>query len=591
MDRFSYYQVNDTDPGFSFDVGFTKQGPSATTGGFGFASMMYGAAASGDVGKHQPTSAQQLYRAVYVQDDIHATSRLTLNLGLRYSQEGPNSERYNRISVFLPGVLNPLTEGTTEPANGFLALVDSSAWAPRTHIGLDKHMFGPRVGFAYRWKGDTVIRGAYGIFWLPIGNAWGEDPANDAITSFYTPYDASENGGLTPANHFSNPFPNNSVRKSPGRDPSYAQTLFGTGIYGQTPTSVTAYVQQWNFGVQRTWKGGIFMDLAYAGTGGRHLGNEFPIDVLPDAAKTTYGNALFGQVPNPYYGIIQNGGLIGPTVSLAQTLLPYPQYNGVNDEEWGYNSDYNSMQLKLQKRFSSGQTFLLAYTISKFFSDAEPTTTWLDAAGAAGFQDYNNLKADRSLSSFDVPQRLVLSYVLDLPVGHGKRFLHDSTGVVNKVVEGWGLQGITSFQRGYPIFIGDNDNTSYNGGQRPNYNASAAGCQNSPALPGRSEARLNEWFNINCFSQPAVFQFGNVARVEPNIRWDGIDNWDLAFVKNTGITADDRVKLQFRAEMFNMFNHPQFGPPGNSYQAGGFGIVSSQINNPRLIQFGLKLYF
>jgi hypothetical protein len=185
----------------------------------------------------------------------------------------------------------------------------------------------------------------------------------------------------------------------------------------------------------------------------------------------------------------------------------------------------------------------------------------------------------------------VLSYVLDLPVGHGKKFLHDSTGVVNKVVEGWGLQGITTFQRGYPIFIGNNTNTSGNGGQTPNYVSSAPGCQNSPALAGRAEARLNEWFNINCFTQPATFSFGNVGRVMPNIRWDGIDNWDLAFVKNTGITADDRVRLQFRAEMFDMFNHPQFGPPGNSYGSGSFGIVSSQINNPRLVQFGLKLYF
>jgi hypothetical protein len=555
--------------------------------------MMFGAISSGDAGRHQPATSQQIYRAVYLQDDIHATSKLTLNLGLRYSQEGPNSERFNRISVFLPNVQNPLTVGTTEPANGFLGLVDTPQWPSRTHIGLDKHMFGPRVGFAYRWKGDTVIRGAYGIFWLPIGNAWGESPANDSIAGFYTPMETTINGGLTPYNVASNPFPasQGGVRSSPGRLPSYAQTLIGTGIYGQFPTSVTAYTQQWNIGVQRTWKGGIFMDLAYAGTSGVHLGYELPTDVLPDQDKTTYGNALFGNVPNPYYGIIQNGSLVGPSVSLAQTLLPYPQYNGISTEEWGGKSDYNSMQLKIQKRFSGGQTFLLAYTISKFFSNAEPTTTWLEAAGAAGFRDYYNLKADRSLSSFDVPQRLVLSYVLDLPVGHGKKFLHDSTGVVNKVVEGWGLQGITTFQRGYPIFVGTEDNTAVNGGQTPNYVSSAPGCQNSPAISGRSEARLNEWFNVNCFTQPATFTFGNVGRVLPNIRWDGIDNWDLAFVKNTGITADDRVRLQFRAEMFNMFNHPQFGPPGNSYGSGSFGIISSQVNNPRLIQFGLKLYF
>jgi hypothetical protein len=264
----------------------------------------------------------------------------------------------------------------------------------------------------------------------------------------------------------------------------------------------------------------------------------------------------------------------------------------VQPELWQGNSSYNALQLKVQKRFSSGQTILVAYTASKFLTDAESLTSWLEAAGAGGYQNFYNMKAEKSLSSYDVPQRLVVSYVLDLPVGYGKRYL-SATGAVNKLVSGWGIGGVTTAQRGFPIFIGDANNTtaSFGGGQRPNYNPAASGCAQSPALSGSPASRLNQWFNTSCFTQPATFTFGDVPRVQPNIRWDGLSNFDTATVKNTSWGRDGRFYMQFRAEFFNLFNHPEFGPPGNTFGTPNFGVVSSQANNARLIQFGLKFAF
>lgn len=595
LSRFNYAQVNSPSGLFSFNSAFTQLGPTNAVGGFGFASFMLGTPASGQVAGVNDVATQQIYRGIYIMDDFKATRRLTINLGLRYSQDGPFSERFNRISTFVAGAPNPLVANSTLPANGTVALVDTPLRPGRNGFNQDDNQWGPRFGFAYEFPDDTVVRGGYGVFWLPNSIAWfGTNPAVDPINLFNTNMTTSTNGGLTPTNYLSNPLPTTGVLPPPGRNPIYASELIGQNLWNtQLPNQSYAYAQQWNFDVQKTLPGGIFVDAAYAGSKGTHLPQiSVPISQLPNQQESL-GNGLLSLVSNPYYGIVQSGPLSGPTVQKGQLLTPFPQYNGVQPELWQGNSSYNALQLKVQKRFSGGQTLLAAYTLSKFLTDSESLTSWLEAAGAGGFQNYYNMKAEKSLSSYDVPQRLVVSYVLDLPVGYGKRFLTSATGPVSKVVSGWGLEGVTTAQRGFPIFIGDANNTtaSFGGGQRPDYNSSASGCSSGPALSGSPSSRLNEWFNTACFAQPATFTFGNVPRVEPNIRWDGLFNFDLAAVKNTAWGQDGRFHMQFRAEFFNFLNHPQFGPPGNTFGTPNFGVVSSQSNNPRLIQFALKFAF
>jgi hypothetical protein len=255
-----------------------------------------------------------------------------------------------------------------------------------------------------------------------------------------------------------------------------------------------------------------------------------------------------------------------------------------------YDSSYNSLQLTLERRFTSAGSLLVSYTNSKLMSDTDTLTNWLEASNGT-IQDNNNNRAERSLSSQDVPQRLVISYVLDPPFGHGKKYLTDATGFVDKLVGGWGVDGITIFQKGFPLAFGNaipNYINSYGGVSRPNV---VAGCNKSSGLGG--SAKLGEWFNTACFTAPADFTFGNESRTDPTLRSSGVNNWDFALFKKTMFGPDERLGIAFRAEFFNIFNRNQWAPPNTSVGSSTFGQVSSIYpgTNPRLIQFGLKFLF
>jgi len=226
-------------------------------------------------------------------------------------------------------------------------------------------------------------------------------------------------------------------------------------------------------------------------------------------------------------------------------------------------------------------------------SNTDTLTSWLEggtSGGVGGIQDWNNLKNERSLSSQDVSQRLVISYVLDLPFGKGQRFFGDASGVGGKVISGWGLDGVTTFQRGFPVKIQYGQGNSLTALGLTNGNLSqnvVPGCNKDAS--GSPVSRLSGWFNTSCFVAPPDWGFGNEARVDPSLRQQGITNFDFAVFKRTSVT--ERAYLEFRTEFFNLFNHPQFGPPNGTLTSPNFGVVTNTINNPRLIQFALKLAF
>jgi hypothetical protein len=200
-------------------------------------------------------------------------------------------------------------------------------------------------------------------------------------------------------------------------------------------------------------------------------------------------------------------------------------------------------------------------------------------------QDPTNLNAEKSLTSFSAAQRLVVSYVVDLPIGRGKHFLGSVHGVADKLVSGWGVSGVTTFQTGLPLALttATNLTNSLGGGSRPNV------ISNNVTMSGSAQSRLNEWFNIAAFAQPAAFTFGSESRTDPVLKAAGIANYDFTVVKNTALT--ERFKLEFRTEFFNLFNRVQFADPGTSLGNPQFGIVTSTQNLPRLVQFGLRLNF
>ena len=360
------------------------------------------------------------------------------------------------------------------------------------------------------------------------------------------------------------------------------------------PKGSYGYTQQYNLNFEHDLGHGAMFGIAYAGSKGSHLpGNSQNVNQLPDQ-DLALGTQLSQAVPNPFYGLVPNGTLLSiPTIVASQLLLPYPQFGGVySAEPFNRASSYNSLQTKFEKRFTAGGTLLVAYTWAKLITNGDTLTAWLEDGGcgcAAQIQDNDNLKDERALSQSDVPQRFVASYVLDVPVGRGKKFLSDINRPTDEILGGWGINGITTIQSGFPLAISAASNplSQFNfGSLRPNVDST------NKAITGSAQSRVNEWFNTAAFSQPSTFALGNEPRLDPLLRSAGIANWDFAAFKVIPIT--EKIHLQFRTEFFNLFNRVQFAPPNTScctLNNSQFGVVTSQFNTPRLVQFALRAEF
>lgn len=588
---FNYAQANTSAGLYSFDDNFTGLNPLTGGGGTGLASYLLGYPASGSMVNTIPTAAEHLYPAIYVTDDWRATSRLTLNLGVRWEDQLPWTERHDRMSYFDTATINPLLHAAgLDQYPGSSELVASSTRSSRHNTDNTLTQFSPRMGLSYEAAPSTVFSLGYGIFYLPLSVEWTVSPNNNPINTFNTPYTASIDGGLTPSNSISDPFPGG-ITPAPGRNPSFQRILLGTGITMPIPNrNPYSYAQQWNVRMQQQLGSSFKLDVAYGGAKGTHLlfYNGIQIDQLPDQ-DLQLGSALNKLVPNPFYGVINpNYSLGAARIPAGQLLRKYPQYNGVNQANYPFaDSTYNSLQVTAEKRFSGGASLNAAYTWAKLISDTDSPTPFFQPS-ATSVQDSNNLKAEKSLSSSDVRQVLVLSYVYDIPVGHGQRYLPNASRMVDYAVGGWGLEGITTLMGGFPLEFRTNQNltNSFGGGSRPNY---ILGCHKSTS--GGAVPRLNHWFNTACFTQPPAFTFGNEPRVDPELRAPGIANWDSSLFKNFAMDSKGRINVQFRAEVFNLFNRVQFGYPGLTLGTSNFGVISSQVNLPRILQFALRVNY
>jgi len=245
------------------------------------------------------------------------------------------------------------------------------------------------------------------------------------------------------------------------------------------------------------------------------------------------------------------------------------------------------LQVKAEKRLSAGGEILVSNTYGKLLTNAETLTNWLDST--AGYQDTTNMAGEYSESVSDIRERLTIAYRYALPLGHGRAFLATAGPVADRLVSGWGVDGITTFQSGVPLFLSASPNLtqSLGGGLRPNV---VPGC--NKAMPGSIYNKLGEYFNYSCFTVPAAYSFGNEPRVDAFLRGPGVANYDLALFKDTAI--HDRVGLQFRAEAFNLFNRVQFGLPNTTVTTAAnptTGQITSQTNTNRLIQLALRLSF
>lgn len=582
-------------PGFNFGTDMT-QGPNplapGAASGVGFASFLFGAGDSGSINSSSPGEFVSYHSyGFYFQDDWKVTPKLTLNLGIRYDFNAPWSEKHNRINDWNG---NALTTVDGLALRGGLEFPGVNG-VPTGQFQNNRLNFAPRGGFAYSPDQKTVVRGGFGMYYGPTNGA-----AFAGNMSPFTGFSASTtwnaNNGVAPIDPLNNPFPNGFTR-APGSSDGLL-TLLGQSIETMDRARLNLYAEQWNFGIERTLPGSFLLSAAYAGSHGVHLYSPVNYDQMPDQ-YLSLGTALLNQVPNPFYGLITSGPLSTPTVAQYWLLRPYPQFTGVTAESNSYgNSIYHSLQVRLERRFLNGFEMLLSYTRSKLIDDVLPSDTYEGFPGenfAGGYiQDSTNRRADRAVAAFDTPNYLAINGVWDLPFGKGKPFLSNG-GFANAIFGGWQLNGILNVHSGDPLTLTDATNTLYNDGaygwsSNIQGNVQRANYVGGPVYTSGSVAsRVNEYFNLNAFAIPAPFTYGNTGRLLSYLRGPGAVQLDMSLFKE--IPVHERMHLQFRAEVFNLLNHPQFDNPNTVIGTPQAGTIVDQVNSPRDIQLALKLLF
>jgi hypothetical protein len=556
---------------YYFTRGFT-QGPNplvaSATAGYGIASFLLGYPSSGDVPWYTDETRSLHYNATFIQDDWRVTTALTLNIGLRWEREGAVSDRYNVLSNFDRTMTSPLVVPGMSLKGGLkFPGVD---YPSRNISEVSNKNFSPRFGFAYQLHQKMVLRGGYALVWIPTtGTAY---PSTGFTLS--TTMTTSLDGGLTPKDTLSNPFPAGVLR--PTGSSKGALTGIGTAISGVQRDVRRGYAQQWNLTLQYEPHANWLLEAAWIGNKGTRMMRPLSLDVL-SKENFALGTQLANPVTNPFYGIITSGPLSGKTTTPAQLLLPYPQFTSVDGfySYWG-NSIYHALAVKIEKRFSQGLSVIASYTKSKMLDDGKTTGGGSPAGSVAvtAVQDWNNLRAERSKSDQDIPQRLSVAVSWDIPYQGG------GNPLLKAVFGGWRLNGITTVEAGRPIPLAA---TVAGGGKRPNVVPGAKAKLDNPTI--------DKWFNTAAFSQPAPYTWGNVSRTLPDVSSDGLFSIDGSISKTFSIT--EKYKIQFRAEAFNLTNTPTFDTPGTTFGSANFGVVTatSFLPRPREFQFALRLDF
>jgi hypothetical protein len=457
----------------------------------------------------------------WFQDDWRVTSTLTLNLGLRYEWSGrPISENDTISNIDISGGTAQLITAKDHSQFGF----------PRSLVDNDNNNFAPRLGFA--WSPSQVkryvLRGGYGIFYQrETSNSWIDLAINPPfINQTFFILDSTQAGSFD----FQNPF---------ALAPPIPLLFFAIDKHWRD-----GYVQEWNLDNQFSITPNLVVDIAYVGNKGTRLPNLIPINQA---------------VPGP---------------GDVQSRRPFPNFGSLNFRLSNSSATYHGLQTRVERRFANGFSFLASYTFSKAINDASIYEN------DPGPQNVRDLRAEKGLASQDVRQRLVMSYVYELPFGRGKRFGSSSTGVSQQLIGGWQVNGITTLQSGQPFtpILGFDNADVGDGTARPDL-------VGDPILARGDRSRLR-WFNTDAFAAPAPGTFGTAGR-NPVIG-PGLNNFDFSVVKR--FEFSEQRSLEFRTEVFNIFNHSNFVTAGNVLGTPSFGQLTS-ARDPRDIQFGFKFLF
>jgi hypothetical protein len=529
----------------------------------------------------------KIYRP-YVQDDWRITRDLTLNLGLAWDLTTPISESAGRLANYVPQAGTP----------GQLLVANQGGIGGSAGINMNKSAFEPRIGFAWKAFGNdkTVIRGGYSIYhdsaWsMGAQGLWQNPPFFAEGDNF----GLAQNSGITfgPGSPVGCPsttsFCNGSIYNVTGVNTSQGFPIFTTPPTLSTFTGTLFFqprdfklglAQQFNFNVERQLPGNIVLTVGYAGARGEHI--------------LVAGNNLNTNSPLNTNGIgPTNCGVSGYTLGCNANGTPFMSTIGVGNAvlEFGDlgKTKYDSLQVKAETKSTHyGIYALIGYTYSKTYDNG--LSDGLGSLLSAPYFPLPNWQTlDWAPSQVALDNSFTASFIYDLPFGRGKQFGSDWNKTTNSLLGGWQLTLIEKITSGFPVPLIDSANGSgvafNNGGNGNNFNRpnQVAGCN---AYAGNHAANI--WINSACFVAPPAGELGNANRVP--VTGPGFVNSDFSVIKQFALPWEN-AGLNFRAEFFNLWNHPQFGIPNNDVASGGFGAVNSTVNNPRLIQFGLKLTF
>jgi Carboxypeptidase regulatory-like domain/TonB dependent receptor len=504
----------------------------------------------------------------YGQDNYKVTSRLTLNLGLRYELPFPSTENHSQVNLFVPGAQSKLIPNA--PAG---LLYPGDPGVPAGLIPTQKTAFAPRVGLAWDPRGDakTVVSAAYGIFYEPYYTGEG-GPLQDPISA--PPYLKTLQLGF-PVNSFANPF--------------YAPNPFGVPFPEPMTLLVVSrnlhlpYAQDWNLNIQRSFGADWLLQVGYVGTTGVRL----PRFIEGNPAVYIPGVDGSGNPISTENNVNQRRLYSGCTLARPNNCV----YGSVGEIASISNSSYNALEASLRKRFSHGLSFLASYTWSHSIDDVSSfNITGSASQPVAGENDLAqnpfNLAAERGRSMFDARHRLALSYQWSLP------FLQHSSNWYGKILGNWQLNGIFTAMSGTPFTVFDSNDVSLQG-QAPEISGFSSNRPNVVGNPNSGPHTATEWFNVSAFQKitqdpnSPVEQFGNEGRNA--VEGPGYVNWDVSALKNIRLTESKQI--QFRGELFNVLNHTNFRLPVSDIESQTtFGKIQSDVS-PRVIQVALKFLF
>lgn len=571
---------------FAFDQTFTRANylTADSLTGNGVAAMLLGAATSGEVDYIARPYYTWRYWAPWIQDDIKVSRRLTVNIGVRWDVLTPISERYNRLNYgFFPTQVNPISSQVNQTlfpgfkAYGGIGFTGVNG-LPKGAFNTDWNNLQPRVGAAFQLSPTTVLRGGFGISYIPqvsFGDSYG--------FSSTTPYVATLNANQTPAGVVSNPFPSGLI--APVGSSSGLATLLGQSPSFADPSGRIGYAYSYSLGVQKQLLNQVRVSVAYVGsrTYDAPVTNTYNALskqnlALGDVTQGGNPNVLNQQVPNPFQGLLPGTSLNAATITQQQRLLPFPEFTGLSEQNIPVGRvSYNSLQVNVQKRYANGLSVTASYTLSKNIQ-------------ALSFLNPQDAAPANTIVPFDRTHVFVLAPVYELPFGPGRMFLKSSHGLVSRIVGGWQLMGNFTWQSGVPMTM-----------------PSGVFAIGNPVLPNPTPGQM---FNTGLVEAngTVVDKVGSLApawEIQPafSLRTASLyvgnlrDRWgpqlDMTMVKRTQIR--ESLNLEMRVDALDAPNHPLWGgDPTVSPTSPTFGqliLNSGQTNEPRQLQLSARLVF